>query len=225
MEKILAGLRKFQDEIFPQQRELFRRLSHEQRPRALFICCSDSRVHPNLITQTEAGDLFILRNPGNIVPPYGPNPGSEAATIEFAMDILEVPHIIVCGHSDCGAMKALLHRGELQTLSAVNHWLHHCEATLRIVGAKKDLTADDLLSVTIEQNVLTQIHHLQTHPSVAARLSQGKVKLHAWDYDIGSGRVSIYDSVRHRFQPWPNGDGSTSMAFSAPAFDAVLAPL
>lgn len=210
METILAGLKKFQSEIFPQQQELFRKLANEQRPRALFICCSDSRVHPNLITQTEPGELFILRNPGNIVPPYNVAPSGEAATIEFAMDILEVPDIIICGHSDCGAMKALLHRGALQSLVAVNSWLHHCEATLRIVSAKTRDNPEAALQMAIEQNVLTQMDHLRTHPSVAARLSTNKVRLHAWDYDIGTGRVSIFDAESKRFHPWGNGSTAST---------------
>lgn len=203
MDKILAGLRKFQTEVFPHQEGFFRELRREQRPTALFITCSDSRVHPNLITQTEPGVLFILRNPGNIVPPHGQIAGGEAATIEFAMDVLEIPHIIVCGHSDCGAMKALLKRGELTSLPAVTEWLHHCEATRRVVAASADGGTDQALHAAIEHNVLTQLNHLRTHPSVASRLVMGKLQMHGWIYDIGTGAVLGYDSKQLRFIPRP----------------------
>src|SRR5262245_34473032 len=104
METILRGVRRFHDHVFPEKRDLFARLAESQKPHALFIACSDSRVHPNLITQTEPGELFILRNPGNIIPPYQAGGGSEAATIEYAIDVLKINNIIVCGHSNCGAI-------------------------------------------------------------------------------------------------------------------------
>jgi carbonic anhydrase len=200
MEKILQGVRHFQQHVFPKQADLFRKLAGQQRPRALFITCSDSRVHPNLITQTEPGDLFILRNPGNIVPPYHAGGDSESATIEYAVEVLEVADIIVCGHSNCGAMSALLRKGDLEHLPAVLGWLQHAEGTRRILlQVHAHRPEEQKLAIAIEQNVLVQLDHLRTHPSVAARLASGGLNLHAWVYEIASGDVSAYDQGRRRF--------------------------
>ncbi|RIK64741.1 MAG: carbonate dehydratase [Planctomycetota bacterium] len=201
MEKVRQGVINFHDFIFPQQREFFESLAKAQRPRALFITCSDSRVHPNLITQTEPGDLFILRNPGNIVPPYShADPGSEAATIEYAVEVLGVEDIITCGHSNCGAMSALLRRSELSDLPSVVSWLHYAESTLRVMQKNfQDLPESERIRVAIEQNVLMQIEHLKTHPSVAARVASGHLHLYGWVYDIGAGDVSEFDPERREF--------------------------
>lgn len=200
MEKILDGVRHFHDHVFPEQAELFEKLAREQRPRALFITCSDSRVHPNLITQTEPGDLFILRNPGNIVPPYHAGGDSESATIEYAVEVLDVVDIIVCGHSNCGAMSALLRKSDLAHLPAVVGWLHHAEVTRRILEQNHaKLPEEAKVALAIEQNVLVQIDHLRTHPSVASRIAAGRLSLHAWVYDIASGDVSEYNAERKRF--------------------------
>ncbi|HTE17721.1 MAG TPA: carbonic anhydrase, partial [Armatimonadota bacterium] len=132
MQKLIQGLHDFQANIFSSQRELFERLAHGQSPDALFITCSDSRINPNLITQTEPGELFILRNAGNIIPPHGAANGGEGATIEYAVAALGVRDIIVCGHSHCGAMNGLLNLDSLGELPAVRQWLTHAEATRRI---------------------------------------------------------------------------------------------
>lgn len=201
MEKIRKGVTCFHDTIFPQQREHFEQLARQQRPNALFITCSDSRIHPNLITQTDPGDLFILRNPGNIVPPYNAtDPGSEAATIEYAVAVLKVPNIIVCGHSNCGAMDALLRRNELNQLPAVVSWLHYAETTLRIMQTSyTDLDDARRVDVTIEQNVLMQVDNMKTHPSVAARLISKDLSIFAWVYEIGTGDVREYDAAKKEF--------------------------
>ena len=133
IERLMQGIHHFQTEIFDSQRELFERLARGQNPTALFITCSDSRINPNLITQTDPGELFILRNAGNIVPPYGLASGGEAGTIEFAVAALGVRHIIVCGHSHCGAMRSLLRPELIENLPAVRTWLAHAEPTRRIV--------------------------------------------------------------------------------------------
>ncbi|GMU33184.1 MAG: carbonic anhydrase [Planctomycetia bacterium] len=201
MEKIRKGVSCFHETIFPQQREHFEHLATQQRPNALFITCSDSRIHPNLITQTDPGDLFILRNPGNIVPPYNAtDPGSEAATIEYAVAVLRVPNIIVCGHSNCGAMDALLRCGELNQLPAVVSWLHYAETTRRIMQTCfTDLKDTERMDVTIEQNVLMQVQHLKTHPSVAARLAASDLQMFAWVYEIGTGNIREHNSASGRF--------------------------
>src|SRR6478736_4743690 len=130
MRKIIEGVREFQATVFREQRELFEALSRKpQNPLAMFITCSDSRINPNLITQTEPGDLFLLRNAGNIIPPSGAGNGGEGATIEYAVGVLGVQHIIVCGHSQCGAMQALLRPNAVDDLPAVAEWFRHAEAT------------------------------------------------------------------------------------------------
>ncbi len=200
MEKILRGVRHFRDVVYPDKRDFFEHLAREQRPNALFITCSDSRVHPNLITQTDPGDLFILRNPGNIVPPYHAGGDSESATIEYAVEVLGVQNIIVCGHSNCGAMAALLRKSELEHMPAVVGWLHHAEGTRRIMDENhKGLSDEEKLVKSIEQNVLVQINHLRTHPAVAAKAAAGALDLYAWVYDIASGDVTSYDAKRGKF--------------------------
>jgi carbonic anhydrase len=202
MEKLINGLHQFQSSVFSSQRQLFERLARGQRPEALFITCSDSRVNPNLITQTEPGDLFILRNAGNIIPPYGAANGGEGATIEFAVAGLGVKDIIVCGHSHCGAMQGLLNPALLERLPAVRGWLSHAEATRRIIRENYRHLADrKLLTAATEENVLVQIESLRTHPSVAARLSRGDLNLHGWVYEIETGEVLAYDPEASRFCP------------------------
>jgi carbonic anhydrase len=181
---------------------LFERLAEGQHPDALFITCSDSRISPNLITQTEPGELFIIRNAGNIVPPYGAANGGEGATIEFAVMGLGIEHIIVCGHSHCGAMKGLLHPESLTRMPMMTAWLGHAEATRRIAQQKyEDRPAEALLNVAIQENVLVQLENLRTHPAVAAGLASGKLKLHAWVYKIETGQVFAYDPQRGQFAP------------------------
>jgi carbonic anhydrase len=202
MHKLLQGIHQFQANIFRSHRELFERLADEQRPDALFITCSDSRINPNLITQTDPGDLFILRNAGNLIPPYGATNGGEGATIEFAVVGLGVRDIIVCGHSHCGAMKGL-HRPELlEGLPTMAAWLTHAEATRRITRQRYGGFPDDaLLNVTIQENVLVQLENMRTHPAVAAALASGNLKLHGWVYKIETGEVFAFDPERGEFLP------------------------
>lgn len=200
MQKLIRGLHKFHDQVVGTQIDLFKRLAGGQTPDALFITCSDSRINPNLITQTDPGDLFIIRNAGNLVPPYGPSPGGEAATIEFAVAGLKIRDIIVCGHSCCGAMAALLEPSKLANLPAMRGWLAHAETTRRIVQEKYgDRSGDSLLTTTIEENVLAQLENLRTHPTVAAGLAQGTITLHGWVYKIETGDVFSYDAEQEQF--------------------------
>lgn len=202
MQKLIQGIHKFQTSHFASNRELFERLADGQHPEALFITCSDSRINPNLITQTEPGDLFILRNAGNIIPPHGAGHGGEAATIEFAVTGLGVQDIVVCGHSHCGALKGLLKPESLAEMPAVAAWLSHAETTRRIIREKyADRTGAAQLTTAIEENVLVQIENLRTHPAVASRLACGKMKLHAWVYKIETGQIFAYDSPRGQFNP------------------------
>lgn len=203
MQKILAGVRQFRTEEYPRQRTLFEQLARKQQnPKALFITCADSRVHPNLITMTEPGDLFLIRNAGNIVPPNGQIGGGEAATIEYSIEVLGIEHIILCGHSQCGAMQALLTNRALDELPAARAFFAHAEATRRIVQQKyrdKSLEPQELLMAATEENVLVQLNNLSTHPCVAARLASGELAVYGWYYDIASGAVLQYDQARGQF--------------------------
>lgn len=200
MQKLVQGLHHFQANVFSSQRELFERLAEGQRPDALFITCSDSRINPNLITQTDPGELFILRNAGNIIPPYGAANGGEGATIEYAVSMLGVQDIIVCGHSHCGAMEALMHPEDVGDLPAVKSWLGHAESTRRIIRENYPQLADGpLLTATIEENVLVQLEHLRTHPAVAVKIAKGELHLHGWIYKIETGEVFAYDPTQGQF--------------------------
>lgn len=202
MQKLIQGIHKFQSEHFASQRELFERLAAGQNPETLFITCSDSRINPNLITQTEPGDLFILRNAGNIIPPHGASQGGEGATIEFAVAGLGVKDIVICGHSHCGALKGLLKPETLKDLPATAKWLEHTESTRRIMRDKyADRTGAAQLTTAIEENVLVQLKNLRTHPSVASKLACGKIKLHAWVYKFETGQVFAYDPKSEQFNP------------------------
>ncbi|RMF44484.1 MAG: carbonic anhydrase [Planctomycetota bacterium] len=206
MQKLVDGIHQFQTTIFSNQRELFERLAQGQQPLALFITCSDSRIDPSLLTQTEPGELFIMRNAGNIVPAYGTIFGGEAATIEFAVSVLNVKDIILCGHSHCGAMSGLLHPEKLEGLPAVKQWLTHAESTGRIIHENYQHITDETarLTATVEENVLVQLENLRTHPSVAAALARGELKLHGWVYKFETGQVFGYDAAENQFVPVEN---------------------
>lgn len=203
MQKLINGLHQFQQNIFANQREFFERLAGGQAPDAMFITCSDSRIDPNLITQTEPGDLFVLRNAGNIVPSYGAAIGGEAASVEFAVAGLGVKDIIVCGHSHCGAMKGLLDESLVAGTPAVKTWLQHAESTKRIMRENySELSGYELMSACVQENVLAQLENLRTHPSVAARLAAGRISLHGWVYKIETGQVFAYDASQGQFLPF-----------------------
>ena len=200
MDKLVEGFKKFHSEVFRSKRDLFTKLSSGQHPRALFITCSDSRIDPTLLTQTDPGELFILRNAGNIVPAYGGLMGGNTATIEYAVGVLGVKHVIVCGHTDCGVMRALLHPEEVGELPAVKGWVAQAEATRRIVRENyAHLKGDELLVATIQENVRVQLDHLKTHPTVASHLRRGTLTIHGWVYSIPTGEIWAYDHQKEGF--------------------------
>jgi carbonic anhydrase len=206
MQKLARGVRKFQQDVFSGQRDFFMHLEEGQQPHTLFITCSDSRINPALITQTQPGELFIIRNVGNLVPTYGRGDGGEAAAIEFAVAGLEVAEVVICGHSSCGAMKAVLEPSLVQGLPAMRDWVQQAEVTRRIVEENySERQGEDRLNVAIQENVLAQVDSLRTHPAVAARLSRGDLRLHAWVYEIGKGLVFAYDASALQFLPLQPG--------------------
>lgn len=201
--KILAqGVHKFQNEVFGTHKELFDTLSEIQRPHTLFITCSDSRINPNMLTQAGPGEIFIIRNAGNIIPRYEEQCGGEAATIEFAVSGLGIEHVVVCGHSSCGAMKALLNPEITNSLPALRKWLLHSKEVRSLVEGKYgDRTEDEHWNIAIQENVLLQIENLRTHPAVAKALEAGKLHVYGWVYKIGTGEVFSYDPSDEQFHP------------------------
>jgi carbonic anhydrase len=194
MKRILEGVLEFQRKTFPAQREQFERLAQGQYPEALLITCADSRIQPSQITHTQPGDLFIIRNVGNLVPVYGDSEPSVSAAVEYALEVLSVRNIVVCGHSHCGAMQALMEPDKLAALPSVAAWLKRAGDLRRPSGS-------DGLNDLIEQNVLTQIGNLRTYPSVSRLEKSGELSLHGWVYDIPSGTVRAWDPAQGRFLP------------------------
>jgi carbonic anhydrase len=203
MQKLVDGIAVYQQVVYPNQKKLMLRLAKKQAPLALFITCADSRICPNLLTQTDPGDLFILRVAGNIVPAYGAVHGGEAATIEFAVSELKVRHVVLCGHSLCGAMNAVLHPEPLANLPALKSYLGHAEATRRIMAEKYPHVQDDAerLTLAVQENVLVQTENLKTHPAVASALARGELELHRWVYQLENGRVLSYVPDAGQFLP------------------------
>jgi carbonic anhydrase len=202
MSRFALGVIKFQREVYPEKQELFERLSTGQSPEALFITCSDSRIETAMITQTDPGELFICRNAGNIVPPHTNQTGGMTASIEFAIGALQIPHIVVCGHTECGAMKGAMNRAGLTNLPHVREWLGYAQGAVDIVESLgADLDPDAKMRMLLEQNVMLQLQHLKTHPTVAVALAQKAVKLHGWVYDIKTGEVSAYNEATESWDP------------------------
>lgn len=202
MKKLIRGLREFQSTYFVENQELFEQLAQGQHPRVLFITCSDSRIVPSLILQSDPGDIFVIRNAGNIVPPFGAANGGEGASIEYAIHALNIDQIIVCGHNHCGAMKGLLKLNQLQEdMPLVYDWLKHAEATRRLIKENYGhYEGEELLDITIAENVLTQIENLKTYPVVRSRIHQGKLHIYGWVYEIESGEILAYNPQTNDFE-------------------------
>lgn len=203
MRRIIDGVLKFQREVYPNQKALFQQLSNAQRPQTMFIGCSDSRVVPELLTQQGPGDLFVVRNAGNIVPPFAVAPGGVSASIEYAVAVLGVADIVICGHSGCGAMTAILRGGEqLKALPAVAKWLHFADAAREAVASRHSADDDDTrLHALVRENVLAQLDNLLTHPVVADAVQAKEVRLHGWVFEIATAEVVTYDAEAEEFVP------------------------
>ncbi|KPG77583.1 carbonic anhydrase [Pseudomonas libanensis] len=202
LQHIVDGFLHFHHDVFPQQEELFKKLATAQSPRAMFITCADSRIVPELITQSSPGDLFVTRNVGNVVPPYGQMNGGVSTAIEYAVLALGVQHIIVCGHSDCGAMRAVLNPDSLEKMPTVRAWLRHAEVAKAMVHDNCDCANEgESMKVLTEENVIAQLQHLRTHPSVASRMANGHLFIHGWIYNIETSEIRAYDAEKAAFRP------------------------
>ena len=193
MDSLTDGVARFHGNVFPEHSERFAELARTgQSPRTLMISCSDSRVVPELITQSQPGELFVCRNAGNIVPPWQSQSDSISAAVEFAVVGLGVSDVVVCGHSDCGAMKGLMNPGALKDMPSVADWLVHSRPPhLTVQSCCGELDESGFLDALIEENVLAQLLHLRSHPSVAAALAKGQIRLHGWVFDIATGQVKV----------------------------------
>ncbi|RLS37148.1 MAG: carbonic anhydrase [Planctomycetota bacterium] len=200
MTRIIQGFMQFRKDVLPEKETLIRSLANGQSPQALFITCSDSRLNPNLLTQTEPGDLFIIRNAGNIVPPHTCGATGETATIEYAVQHLKVRDIFVCGHTHCGAMGGLLKPEALSGLPLVRGWLSHAES-LRdwINGEGSRMSASQRLARLVELNTLLQTEHVRAQPTVKNALEKGTLRLHSWVYRLEDGMVQAFDQTKNSF--------------------------
>jgi carbonic anhydrase len=202
MDRLIAGHKRFLTEVFPGKRDQFHLLAEGQRPEWLFITCSDSRVVPDLILGTEPGDLFIARNAGNVVPMTSHDVDGVAATIEYAVEVLKVKSAILCGHSDCGALKAALDRRDLERMPKASRWLHHVEAAYAHRQPANPADGEHAeLAALIRGNVVAQLWNLRAQPSVARAVVEGRMTVHGWYYDILTGQIEQYDDQMRRFLP------------------------
>ena len=202
MKELIQGYRRFHSEVFPQKRQLYQSLADGQSPKYLFITCCDSRINPVEFTSTEPGDLFSERSIGNIIPLPHTFETESSASIEFAVGALKVKHIIICGHSNCGAMKALLNPESLKELPNVAAWIANSGLTRESVMKKyPGLEGDELLDATVHENVIQQLEHLKQQPSVAKALKEGVLGVHGWVFEVERGRLVEYDESSGGFLP------------------------
>jgi len=200
MKRLIEGHKRFLKEAFPARRNQFQLLSERQAPETLFITCADSRSVPDLILQTQPGDLFICRNAGNVIPRAGEPAGGVSATIEYAVEVLRVRHLIVCGHSDCGVIRALMNPATLSGLENVRNWLQHVEPAWKYVD-EVERNAGELTRHTAltHANVLVQLDNLKTHAYIQRAADEGRLQIHGWYYDILSGQIEQYDEDAGKF--------------------------
>jgi carbonic anhydrase len=202
--ELKAGIRKFRTQVYPKNEAAYLQAVREpQRPHALFIACADSRIDPELITQSGPGDIFVARNIGNLVPAYGEMLGGVSAVVEYAVTGLKVQHVVICGHSDCGAMKALARPDSLAEMPAVMNWMNNAAAAMSIAKSmmKPNERPSEFVKRLTEENVLLQLQHLRTHPSVAGAMARGELTISGWVYDIGKGEVRITEDGGRVFHP------------------------
>ncbi len=197
LDRLKNGVRRYQAEIHAKNSAMYHQVSiSPQKPHALIIACADSRIHVEAITRSNPGDVFVARNIGNMVPAYGETVGEVSAVIEYAVSALKVRHVVVCGHSDCGAMKALLNPDLTKGMPAVARWLTNGCAALDIAdsAAEPGQSPEERLRRVTEENVIMQLAHLKTHPSVAREIAQGQLSVSGWVYEIGTGEIRIAEN-------------------------------
>lgn len=201
VKKLIRGIVDFRKNVRPAYKDTFAELALGQNPDTLFICCSDSRVAPNVFASTDPGDLFVVRNVGNLIPPSG-EPGQESggAAIEFALTTLPVKQVIICGHSECGAMKALVNHQANASTPNLKNWLKNGELSLEKLDLGATLNPNLNRHNQLSQlNVLEQMKHLLTYPAVKNRIDAGELRVHGWWFDIKEAEVYEYEPSENRF--------------------------
>jgi carbonic anhydrase len=208
MNELIGRVFSFEKTVFPNSADLYGQLAtHGQFPKALMISCADSRVVPEQIMQAQPGDLFVCRNAGNIVPPFATQNGGVSSTVEYAVLALGVRDIIVCGHSGCGAMKALSDPTGLEAMPNVAAWLRHGSAAENVVSnSYPEMSGEERVRAISLENVVAQINHLRTHPSVASAMVRGEMALHGWFVDIHAGQILALDGKTGRFEALHEGN-------------------
>lgn len=202
MERLIQGFARFRSDLTNEQRETFARLASGQTPHTMFITCADSRVMPELMFNAQPGDLFVYRNVGNIVPPYAQHVSGVVAAIEYAVTALNVQHIVICGHSDCGAMKALQNPAALKGKPSVEQWLKHADVARYVVAENRPtMQGEEGLRYLTEENVVGQLEHLRTLPVVAAAMAHGRLRIHGWIYDIAQTEITAFNPLDGQFHP------------------------
>jgi carbonic anhydrase len=200
MQRLIEGHKKFLAEVFPARKSHFHLLAEGQTPEWLFITCADSRVLPDLILGTEPGDLFISRSIGNVVPITSHDVDGVTATIEYAVEVLRVRHAIVCGHSDCGALKAALDLKSLGNLPKARRWLEQVETAFAYRQPLNPADGESAeLASLIRGNVVAQLKNLQAQMPVRRAVAEGRLTVHGWYYDILTGRIEEYDEGLKKF--------------------------
>lgn len=204
LEDIRDGVLRFRKKIFPIRRAIYEQLANHQAPQILFITCIDSRVDPADLCDADPGDMFVERTPGNLVPLYADTRSGISASIEYAVTALEVTDIIICGHSDCGALKATLAPRKRKKLPAVDRWMHWADEAAAYVR-KHHRNDDDATKLhhLCQRNVLAQMQHIESHPSVAKRRAAGLLRIHGWVYEIHTGEVHACHPETGEFTLWP----------------------
>ncbi len=199
---ILEGVKKFQTEVYPPNAARYRELEKGQSPTTLFVTCADSRVDPHALTQTDPGEIFVARTIGNLIPPHGSGDRGTAALIEFAVEVLKVKHVVICGHSQCGAVVSLLDSGNDAKVPRVTEWLHYAETARAMTRALAEKAPPgEQLKLATQHNVVAQLANIRTYPGVATAQALSNLQLHGWYYDIGSGGVDSLDPVSNTFHP------------------------
>lgn len=204
MQRLLEGYARFRSDVFPHQQSLFQQLAKGQKPEVLFISCSDSRVMPEMILQNGPGEIFSIRNAGNLVPAHDDVQGGVSATVEYAVAAIKVNDIVVCGHSGCGAMKEILEQAHVKELPLVQAWLKnagHSAQWMRNLLNDTAHSPEEKLRLLTENNVITQMGHLDQHPAVKAQRAEREVNVHGWVYDIPSGEIRCFNPTTGTFQP------------------------
>ena len=200
MKRLIQGFGYFRRHVFPAQRELFTQLATGQNPSTMFITCADSRLMPEMMFNCQPGEIFVYRNIGNIVPPYAQHVSGVVAAIEYAVKVVKVQHIVICGHSDCGAMKALGQADLADQLPSVAAWLKHADVARCVVEHNHPgLHGEARLHQLTCENVIGQLEHLRTLPVVAAAIAGGNLRLHGWVYDLAKAQLNAFDITRRAF--------------------------